>query len=483
MNFKIYLFFLFVFVQNEVFSQVNFWHVSAEAEKTISDVGYQNMQAAWFVTGADTIYTYRFLYQKNVSRKTLWDSDSTWKNSDSLYHKYLSLEDKSARLTVYYKGRAKRQFVYELNKLQSSDHWQRDSLGKEIYHRQWSPRKVHTTIKHVNGMVEWLIEDLDNDSKTLRKQHADTNRVWVFLGKDTVTHSVYWKNYSEKKRYQPLYLTREWWDGVKRTSTVSTAEYANSVITNEQNDMREIWEYHSKALSQKDSFFVYTKEVGLKRLKSKFEVRPQSDTARYTIEKHVVLKNGLHRKAQVLRLKKDSTRYRQIDFYWKANGELDYLKTTNRWEIKRKRSPARNYEMDEPIQYHHTTRNSHFLEQDPIGFRFEVLSKGLSEIKIDNKSLDYLIYQKLVVRTEKFEDVRVESILFEIDAIGKLGSIRRSPNAMLYVSDLKREIGVKSMQLPRDLKTTFYYTDTNGKKHTRQMKYTLLPVTVLIRRY
>ena len=461
-------------------AQVNFWHVSSSAEKTINDVGPEKMQAAWFVTGHDTVYSYRFQAGKNIARKTPFDSDTTWTANDSLYHQQESFPDRSIRLSVYFNGRAKRQQYVKAGEWQTIDHWQHDSLGKEIYHRIWNPRQMQTTINHPNGMEEWVIEHFDNDSKTIRKQHGDTNRVWSFIENDTTSHRMHWKGYMEVKNYSPLYFTRNWGDGVTQIQVVRTADFADSAISVEAVDEREIWIYRGEGSPKKYVLYDYQKVVGLKQLKSTYHFSADSDTARYRIETYAVLPNGLHRKTQELRLKKDSVRYKKIDYFWKENGTLDYLKITNRWGITRKQKPKEHIR-EQPADYHHPM-HQHIHEEDPPRYYFQVLSENLAEIKMGTKSLDQVVVQKLAISDEREEWRWIETILFEIDENAVLTTIRRGPNSRLFTDNLKREIGKTPLQIPADLKTTFYYTDTKGKKHTKRMTYILLPATILVQR-
>jgi hypothetical protein len=124
----------------------------------------------------------------------------------------------------------------------------------------------------------------------------------------------------------------------------------------------------------------------------------------------------------------------------------------------------------------------HILEENPPRFYFQVLSENLAEIKLANKSLDQFVVQELAIQSESEEWRWQEIILFEIDEKGILTTIRKAPGSVLGVDNLKREIGKTPLQISADLKTIFYYTDAKGKKHTKQMKYILLPADILVQR-
>jgi hypothetical protein len=340
---------------------------------------------------------------------------------------------------------------------------------------------MKTTTIYPNGKEEWVIEHFDNDSKTIRKQHGDTNRVWTFIKNDTTNHRFYWHGYMEVKQYHPLYLTRDWSDGVARIQVFRGEDFADSAKIIEADDELEVWNYRPEAASKKYMLFQYSKDVGLTQLKSRYRFLPDSDTARYTVETYQLLPFGMHRKTQELRLNKDSVRYKQIDYFWKENGHLDYVLTTNRWGIKRKRKAAVQ-ENEQPSEYLHSPMHPHIKEEDPPRYFFRVLSENLSEIKMGTKSLNQIVVQKLAIHSEREEWRWQEIILFEIDENRVLTTIRKAPASALAVDDLKREIGQTALQIPDDLKTTFYYTDANGKKHTKQLNYILLPVTISVQK-
>jgi hypothetical protein len=468
-----------------LFAQVNFWHVSASAEKTMSDVGYQNMTAAWFVTGQDTVYSYRFQDGKNIARKTPFDADTLWAADDSLYHKYTSGQQEHNTLSVYFGNRLKRQTRFKNGKLESNQHWQHDSLGREIYHRQWSPNQVQTTIKHPNGKQEWFIESAYSDSKTIRKQHGDTNQVWVVYGRDTSNHRFNWEGYAEEKRYKQNYISREWRDGSIRTKVVRTPDFADSTLTKEYENTREMWTYRPLEIGEPYTLFQYFKVQGLKQLKSIYRLLPNSDTAHYTFETYADLGNGLHRKTQELRLRKDSNRYKQIDYFWRPNGEIEHLEITNRWGFKRKVTPQwQVYEL--PVGCSTGTMHGHIKDPPPIEYRFEIVSEFVKTIAVDGKSLERIIYNNLDVSTggndHLFEHRWQESIIFELDEHDIVKGVRRGPHSGLHTDGLQRALAGQEMQLPKGLKTTLFYTDIKGKQHVKQMPYILLPVEVLIRR-
>ncbi len=477
MNIKNCLFSFLLVAQTIAFAQVNFWHVSASAEKTIGDVGYPNMQTAWFVTGADTIYTYRFLKGKIIARKTPFDSDTTWIANDSIYHQLVSFPDKSTRLTVYYNGRAKRQRYVVANKLKEADHWQHDSLGREIYHRKWYPSQTQTTTLYANGARELVISDAHSDVKTIRKQYADTNRVWSVLGKDTTSHRFFWEGFSEEFRSSPYYVAREWWDGSMRTRLVLADNFADSTRTQEQNDIRQMWTYRLEDNSKKYVLYQYAKLVGLKQIQSSYRYVASSDTARYILETYQVLPNNVHRKSQELCLNKDSARYKQIDYFWKENGEIDHLEITNRWGIKRKRTPDW-HRQDEPLDCGTGRIDQNIVDIEMPNYYFSVLHKNLSKVKWNNKPIEQLIIQKIDIHGDRELRTWTETILFELDEKALLTTIRRGPNSRLFTDNLQHAMEKTSLQLPPDVKTNFYFIDSTGKKHEKRMNYILLPATI-----
>jgi hypothetical protein len=478
-----FLFFILLFLHGRAtFAQVNFWHVSASAEKTINDVGIEKMQAAWFVTGHDTVYSYRFIGGKNIARKTPFDADTMWRANDSLYHEYKGGPQNVIHISVYFGNRLKRQTRSKNGKLSSEEHWQHDSLGREIYHREWSPYQTKTTIKHSQIYTEYIFDNAQNASITYRKQHGDTNRVWSLQGLDTTSHRFHWGNYMEEKRYKPFFINRQWHDGGSQIQVVRTIDFADSSIIVTREDEREMWSYNIPENQDRYGLYQYTKVIGLKTLRSTYVLKPQSDTARHTWETYGKLAYG-NRKLQELRLDKDSSRYRQIDYYWKENGEIDYLKITNRWGVKRKKSVDWNRQFQEPIGCGMNVPYVH-PEIRQVDYRVYVNDENLKGIRWNGKPLENIIRQKLAVNEEHldWQDLARwnETLVFELDETGKVGMIRRGPNSEVEPSVLKKALGEIPIELPPETKTVFFYTDAKGKKHQKQMSYILLPVEVII---
>jgi len=464
-------------------AQVNFWHVSASAEKTLNDVDPEKMQAAWFVTGQDTVYQYRFQDGKNIARKTPFDADTMWRANDSLYHEYRGGPQNNAVISVYSGNRLKRQTRFKNDKLASEEHWQHDSLGREIYHREWSPYQTKTTIKHSQIYTEYIFDNAHSASKTYRKQHGDTNRVWSLQGQDTTTHRFHWGNYMEEKRYNPFYINRQWHDEGRQTQVVRTIDFADSSVIVTREDEREMWSYNIPENEGAYQLYQYTKVIGLKTLQSTYVLKPQSDTARHTWETYGKLAYG-NRKLQELRLDKDSSRYRQMDYYWKVNGEIDYLKITNRWGIKRKKKVEWSHQYREPIG---CGMNVPYVHQEihQGDYRVYVNDENLKGIQWNGRPLANIIRQKLAVNEERIYQLETshwnETLVFELDETGKVGMIRTGPNSEVQPSLLKIALGEIPIELPPETKTVFYYTDAKGKKHQKQMSYMLLPVEVIVK--
>ena len=77
---------LFVFIQFSLAAQVKLRPVSLHAAETLDQIGYQNMQSAWFISGADTIYTFHFSGDTIIAQRSLFEADSLWLANDSVYY-------------------------------------------------------------------------------------------------------------------------------------------------------------------------------------------------------------------------------------------------------------------------------------------------------------------------------------------------------------------------------------------------------------
>jgi hypothetical protein len=464
-------------------AQVKLKPISLHAAETLSKIGHQNIKTAWIVSGADTMYTFHFAADALVAQKSLFEADSIWLANDSVYYQNQLFHGGFFRLAVYYQNKLKRQSFSTNGKLNSANLWEHDSLGRVVYHRQWHPSQVQTTIKHPNGMQEWWFEDVYTDSKTVRKQHADTNRVWSLLGKDTSSHRFTWTNYSEEMRSKPYYVSKEWWDGERRTHLVLADGFADSTIVYEHDNERETWQYQPVDNDSAYALVAYNRVYGLKQPMATYRFLPANDTARYTFITFAVVTGGHYKKTQELRLKKDSARYRQIDYFWKPNGEIDHLEITNRWGWKRKVKP--NWEDYKSLDSYGThTMHPHLNEPEPIRYRIEIINPDIHTITVGNAHLDQLFYQKITVQVLDPEQLAekhwIEKVLFELDENGVLVNIQTTRNTVLGVAELKRAISNSPWKLPGNTNTNLIYLDNQGKKHVIPKKITLLPVTVLV---
>ena len=101
------LWFILFLVQSALSAQVKLKPASINAENTLIQIGYQNMQSAWIVAGTDTVYRFHFSGDTLVSCKSPFEEDSVWYANDSCFHQNLLYQEKIYRLTVYYQGKIK----------------------------------------------------------------------------------------------------------------------------------------------------------------------------------------------------------------------------------------------------------------------------------------------------------------------------------------------------------------------------------------
>ncbi len=477
------LWLIFFLSRQLLFAQVELKQISPEIEKTLLEAGYDKMREAWLVTGNDTVYRFRFQKGQQIARKTPFDADTVWQANDSSYHFNTEIYGERSFTVVYYGGHVKRKTRFEKGKVASADHWQHDSLGREIYHREWYPDQTKTTIKHSSISTEYIFESAYNDGKTIRKQHGDTNRVWLLQGQDTSSHRFSWENYAEEKRYKPIYLNRQWHTENGQIQTVRTEEIADSSVIITYEDEREMWQYHFPVHERMYQLYQYTKVTGLVEPKRIFTFYPQSDTTRYKWETYALMPNGLYRKQRELRLNKDSARYRKIDYFWKENGEIDHLEITNRWGIKRTKSVVWNTQILGCGTGIAMARNQN--QNSQVEYRIDVKDEGLTGIFWGNEPLEQIIAGNLEVsemsKQMRIQGMRSEILLFVIDETSKVIAIQKASVSELDTRKLKFALGESSIGIPPEKKTIFYFSDDRGVTHQKQMSYTLLPIAVVIK--
>ena len=258
-------------------------------------------------------------------------------------------------------------------------------------------------------------------------------------------------------RSKPYYVSKEWWDGVRRTRLVLADDFADSTILYEHDDEREMWQYQPDEDDSAFTLIAYNKVIGLKQSISTYRFLPANDTARHTFETFAIVEGGHYRKTQEIRLKKDSARYRLIDYFWKPTGEIDHLEITNRWGLKHKVKP--NWEAYQlPVGCGTGVTHAHVEELKPIDYRTEILNPDIRFIRVGDMRLDQLFYQKIEVEVLAPEQIAgrkwIEPVLFEIDEKGVLVNIYTSRNSVLDVAELKRAIGDSTLQMPGNTNAT-----------------------------
>lgn len=476
----IILFFLFVLGAS---AQPVLQNLTPTISAVLADFESNNMSQAWLITGEDTVYAIHFQQGEIKWLKSSFGEDSIYEKGDSTIHTNRSLAIKYRTKSAFVNNKLCFFETIENGK-RTYAMWQNFNVnGKLIYQRIWQNEHDQTIRWFENGKKQTHIKSGYNDGQTYRTEFGDTNSVYSVLGKDTTNHSFSWPGYSETKRYNNLYINRNW--GVRDSSirAVKTAELADSTLRIEKPGVRYYWHYTAKLPNKAYELELYAESYRqTQQLDSLFQMRPQSDTAYYEIEKYGVTSGGVYRKLKVWRFRPDSSRYKQIAFFWHADGTPDHVEITNRWGITRKK--PLNVSTYKPMAVCGTGANYQPRSLRKLNdLRFRVLNAG-ADIRIGEKRLDQLILANAkptyAANFSSFGDRWQENMILEFDAQGKLLAIHQHAHSVLDVSKLKKALSNQLIYSKKDMNTTLVYINEKGEKQTQNVSFLLLPILLLV---
>ncbi len=463
-------------------AQQPLWHISLLAEETLNEVGQENIQMAWFVTGKDTVYTIHLRDSKIVGRATPYDFDTIWTDGDSLYQRHIDYLRDTEERAAYTSNKSSVTSSYENGKRVRRIELRLDENGEMYFHWDWTPRqqviskieKGKEYMRVFNPSEPWWISYYNSEH--------DTIRMWDVQHGDTVGHWFRWNNFSDRSSINfKRHLTRTRTHGDTTSLVTHFPERTDSNYSIDTKD-KTIEILYTKP--QGERYRVANKHYSWQGAEEKYEYQylASSDTARHNIS--ILNPDGYTSQTGALRLikqiyyDKDSALYKSVSFIYNEAGELSQLKVKKlnnvEYTIATKPWP------DEPEMFY---EGSPMVVEEPYTTLLKVPEMLEDKVTVNSKTLrDFILNQVTLYEFEtnfrKWDEWWPETIIIEIGADKTISGVSRSPNSELWVDGFLLKTKGKTVATPKKLKTVLYYIDANGKKRKQKLEYILLPVKV-----
>ncbi len=479
------LLFVFTLLIAGLKAQQPLWHISLIAEQSISEVGHDKVQSAWFVTGKDTVYTLHLKDSKIVGRTTPYDFDTIWTDGDSLYQRHVDFLRDTEERAAYTRNKSSATSSYENGKRVRRIELRLDENGEMYFHWDWTPHqqviskieKGKEYMRVFNPSEPWWISYYNSDH--------DTTRMWDVQHGDTVGHWFRWNNFSDRSSINfKRHLTRTITHGDTTSFVTYFPERTDSNYSIDTKDKTTEVLYTKP---QSERYRVANKHHSWQGAEVKYEYQylASSDTARHKMSilnpDEYPSQTGSLRLIKQVYYDKDSALYKTVSFIYNAAGELSQLKVKKHNNVEY--TVATNPWPDEPEMYY---EGGPMVVEKPYTTTLKVSGMLEDKITVNSKTLkDHILDQVTLYEFEtnfrKYDEWWNETIIIEIGADRTINGVSRSPSSELWVDEFLRKTKDQQITTPKKLKTVLYYIDSSGKKRKQKLEYILLPVELQAR--
>ncbi len=480
------LLFVFTLLIAGLKAQQPLWHISLIAEQSISEVGHDKIQSAWFVTGKDTVYTLHLKDNKIVGRTTPYDFDTIWTDGDSLYQRHIDFLRDTEERAAYSNTTGFTIAEYKQGALAKKSVIQNPENENRHLEKVWTPKEL-LIIDEDENRVLITTKKFDASSINYLENRADTMRRWDVKGNDTVRIVSEWDNYSEVKKFDK----RKW------SKTISSGDTTiQTIYLKKRTDST--FKYHHKVNSLNEH---YTRQIGKRYiLQSKYrywwedgqdqsyELKAYSDTARHVWIFYKKPEEGKNVTAPKIRWKY----FYDSDSIFFKSYEIIYDQQDAQVALKIKRKDGTTTTIAAPSYPPEPDAPEMFDEVYPIAIeehystKLKILSPTTKKTEVDSQTIKELIVENIHLYELRNEHVNPgewwqETIIIEIGADRTITGVSRSPSSELWVDEFLRKTKDQQITTPKKLKTVLYYIDNKGKKRKQKIKYILLPVELQAR--
>ena len=462
-------------------AQQPLWHISLLAEETLNEVGQENIQTAWFVTGKDTVYTIHLGDSKIVGRTTPYDFDTIWTDGDSLYQRHIDYLRDTEELAAY-KGR-KNVVIreYESGELVKKSITRHGEDWKPSFTQTWTPKGILTIKKNTNKTVTTL-QTFKPLSTLYSENDGDTIRRWNVDGNDTLLIAIEWKNYSEVTKFKSKKWTKKISIGDTTIRITHYPEKTDSIFeVSIDGNLRN--EQYSKPKGKNYSVISRYKTWWTAEEPKSYEHKANSDTTRHAWVYYEKPEIGINVTVPKVHWKyfydSDSIFFKSYEIIYDQQGAQVGL------NIKRKDGTTTTIAEPSYPPEPEATENQIYpiaLEESYTTI-LTTLTPITTKIMVCDQTMDELILGNLNIYERSNEYVKFgqwwnETVIIEIGADKTISGVSRSPNSELWVDGFLLKTKGKMVSAPKKLKTVLYYIDANDKKRKQKLEYILLPVKV-----